>query len=91
MATSKQVEKILKRFTDQLDRANSEVVETMKLIVDLEKALETYNADADLEITRTIKSEITRGRKQVDELRQNIKKLDAELSDTNRKYHYLAT
>ena len=91
MATSKQVQKILQRFTNQLDRANSEVVETVKLIKDLEKALEQYNADEDLEITRGIKSEINRGRKQVDELRANIKELDKELSDTNRKYHYLAT
>lgn len=91
MATSKQVQKILQRFTNQLDRANSEVAETIKLITELEKALEQYNADEDLEITRGIKSEIKRGRKQVDELRGSIKKLDQELSDTNRKYHYLAT
>lgn len=91
MATSKHVQKILKRFTNQIDHANSEVVETVKLIKELEKALVEYNADEDLEITRGIKAEIKRGRKQVDELRANIKKLDKELSDTNRKYHYLAT
>lgn len=91
MATSKQVQSALKRFTNKLDRANDEIKDITKEIADLEKILETYNADEDLEINRSIKAEIRRGKKQVTELRKNIDKLDRELKDTNKKYHYLAT
>lgn len=91
MATSREVQRVLKRFTKQIDRANSELVDTLEMLKDLEKALEEYNADENLDITRGIKAEIRRGRKQIDELRQNADKLKNELSDTNRKYHYLAT
>lgn len=91
MATAREVSSMIKRFSKQIERANKEIVETLEIIQELEKALETYNADADLDITRGLKRDINKGKKVVDELRSNVDKLDRELSDTNRKYHYLAT
>lgn len=91
MASSRQVQNVLKRFTRQLKRANDEVEELTKTIGELEEALEVFNADEDLNVTRGIKAEIKRGKKQITELRKNIDKLDRELSDTNKKYHYLST
>ncbi|MEM9952100.1 MAG: hypothetical protein AAF846_10890 [Chloroflexota bacterium] len=90
MATSKQVENALERFNRKLDRANDEIKDLIKVIRDLEKALETFNADEDLDVTRSIKSDIRRGKKEITELRKNIDKLERELKDTNRKYQYLA-
>ncbi|MEO1289068.1 MAG: hypothetical protein AAFV93_14990, partial [Chloroflexota bacterium] len=66
------------------------ISDLIKVIRDLEKALETFNADEDLDVTRSIKSDIRRGKKEITELRKNIDKLERELKDTNRKYQYLA-
>lgn len=44
MATSKQVQSALKRFTNKLDRANDDIKDLTKTIAELEKVLETYNA-----------------------------------------------
>ena len=90
VATSKQVENVLERFNRKLDRANDEIKDLIAVIRDLEQALETFNADENLEITRTIKTDIRRGKKQITELRKNIDQLERELKDTNRKYQYLA-
>lgn len=91
MATPKQVQTALKRFSKQIDRANDEIEEVLQTIRDLEKALDEFNADEDLNITRGIKGDIRQGKKKVDELRKNVDRLQKELSDTKRKYHYLAT
>ena len=91
MASSREVERVLKRFNKELNNANDEIEHVLKTIKDLEKVLKEFNADEDLDITRGIKGEIRRGKKQIDELRKNVDKLDRELSDTNRKYHFLAT
>lgn len=91
MATPREVINKLKKFTQQIERANGEIEEVLKLIRELEKDLETYNADEDLEITRGMKSEINRGKKKITELKKTVNKLEKELSDTNRKYHYLST
>lgn len=91
MATAREVAGVIKKFTRQIDRANKEIEETLALVRELEKALETYNADEDLQITRGLKGDIRKGKKAIDALRKNVDKLDKEFSDTNRKYHYLAT
>ncbi|MGB1286966.1 MAG: hypothetical protein ACPG7F_10565 [Aggregatilineales bacterium] len=91
MATSRQVQSVLKKFTNKIKRANDEIEDTLAVIRELEDALQTFNADEDLNVTRGIKGEIKRGKKEVDELRKNVDKLKRELSDTNRKYHHLAT
>lgn len=91
MATSKQIENVLERFNKKLDRANDDIKDLLRTIRDLEKALETFNADENAEITRSIKTDIRRGKKHITELRKNIDKLERELKDTNKKYHYLAT
>ncbi|GAB4512792.1 MAG: hypothetical protein OHK0046_12830 [Anaerolineae bacterium] len=90
MATSREVQTILQRFTAQLKNANDEVERLLKVIKELEKALENYDDDADLDITRGIKAEIERGKAQISELRDNVAKLDRELADTNRKYQNLS-
>lgn len=90
MATSRQVQNVLKRFTRQLKNANDAVEDLTKMIGELEEALEVFNADEDVDITRGIRGEIKRGKKQITELRKNIDKLDRELGDTNRKYQYLS-
>ncbi|MGB7338803.1 MAG: hypothetical protein WBC91_07930 [Phototrophicaceae bacterium] len=77
-------------FYQKLDRSNDDIKDLIKLITELETLLKTYNADEDLEIDRSIKAEIRRGKKQIDELRKNIDKLARELRDTNKKYHYLS-
>lgn len=90
MANSREVKRVLQRFTKTIKRANDEVEDVLKTIRELEQVLESYNADEDLEITRGIKGEIRRGKNAIDELRKNVDKLDRELGDTNRKYRYLA-
>lgn len=90
MATSREVQNILKQFTTQIKKATKEIDDVVDTIRDLEKALETYDADADLDITRGIKREIDRGKEQITELRKSVDKLERELSDTNRKYHNLS-
>ncbi len=91
MASSREVQNVIKRFRSEIKRATKDVEEILEVVQELETALETFNADEDLEITRGIKGEIRRSKAEVDELRKQIKKLDRELSDTNRKYHHLAT
>lgn len=91
MATSREVQNVLGRFRKEIKRATKDITEILEVVEELEKALETYNADEDLDITRGIKGEIRRSKSEVDDLRKQIKKLDRELSDTNKKYHYLAT
>ena len=89
MASEREVKRVLERFTKGLRQANKSVEEVLDMIRDLEDALKTYDADADLNITRGIRGEIDRGKKQIAELRKNVDKLDRELSDTNRKYQNL--
>ncbi|MEL6148728.1 MAG: hypothetical protein AAFV33_02115 [Chloroflexota bacterium] len=91
MATPGEVRKALQQFSKKVDRANKEIEEVLQTVRDLEKVLDTYNADEDLNITRGIKADIRQGKKKVDDLRSNVNKLQKELSDTKRKYHYLAT
>jgi len=91
MASSREVQRVLKRFRAEIKRATKDIKEILEVVDELEQALETFNDEEDLDITRGIKGEIRRSKSEVDELRSEIKKLDRELSDTNRKYHYLAT
>lgn len=91
MASSREVQRVLKRFRSEIKRATKDINEILEVVEQLETALEGFNADEDLDVTRGIKGEIRRSKGEVDELRKQIKKLDRELSDTNRKYHYLAT
>ncbi len=91
MASSREVQRVLKRFRSEIKRATRDITEILEVVEELETALEGFNADEDLDITRGIRGEIRRSKGEVDELRQQIKKLDRELSDTNRKYHYLST
>ncbi|MEM6529174.1 MAG: hypothetical protein AAF653_12830 [Chloroflexota bacterium] len=91
MATPAEVRKALKKFSTKIDRANKEIEDVLQTVRELEKVLDTYNADEDLNITRGIKADIRQGKKKVDDLRNNVNKLQKELSDTKRKYHYLAT
>lgn len=91
MATSNEVKNALVKFRKQIDRANKDVEEVLETVRDLEKILEEYNADEDLQINRSLRAEINRGKKRIDELKSNVAKLNKELSDTKRKYHYLAT
>lgn len=90
MATSREVKNILQKFTAQLRYANNEVKKLNEVIDELEKALDTYDDDEDLEITRGIRREIDRGKSEIEDLRRNVAKLERELSDTNRKYHKLS-
>jgi len=91
MATPREVKNALSKFSSKVDRATKEIDDVLDTIRELEKLLETYNADEDLQITRGIKAEIRGGKKKVDNLRNSVNKLQKELSDTKRKYHYLAT
>jgi chromosome segregation ATPase len=90
MSSSREVKKVLSRFTKHIKRANEDIEDVLETIHELEEALESYNADEDLTITRGIKGEIKRGKKQIERLRENVDKLDNELSDTSRKYYYLS-
>lgn len=90
MATSRQVKSALAKFTKSMKKANKEIENLTTDIRDLEKALETWDADEDLDITRGIKREIDRGKDEIIELRKNVAKLEREISDTNRKYANLA-
>jgi flagellar biosynthesis chaperone FliJ len=89
MANERHVKGALEKFTRSLKDANNYVEDVLQTVRELEEALETYDADADLKITRGIKGEIDRGKKQIQELRKNVDKLDRELSDTNRIYQKL--
>ncbi len=91
MANSNDVKRALVKFRKQIDRANKNVEDVLDTVRDLEKVLEAHNADADLQINRSLRAEINRGKKRIDELRKNVDKLNKELADTKRKYHYLTT
>lgn len=91
MATPREVRGVLKKFRNQVKKASKEIEDVLDLVRELETALETYNADADLDITRGLKAEIRRGKDEIQDLRKLVDKLDNELSDTNRKFHYLET
>ncbi len=90
MASSREVQNALSRFREQVARANKEVEDVIELIQQLEEALEGYDEDADLEITRGIRSEIKKGKREIDDLRKSVDRLDRELSDTKRIYHHLS-
>lgn len=90
MATAREVKNILSKFTKEIKRANKDIEEIIDVIRELEKALVTYDANTDLEITRGIQAEIRKGKEEIAELRKNIDKLEREVSDTNRKYQNLA-
>lgn len=90
MATAREVKNILSKFTKEIKRANKDIEEILDVIRDLEKALVTYDANEDLNITRGIQAEIRKGKEEISELRKNINKLEREVSDTNRKYQNLA-
>lgn len=91
MATSKEVQRSLAKFRKEIQQSTKDVQGVLEAIQALESDLETWNADETLDITRGIKTEIKKSKEEVDELRKVVKKLNDELSDTNRKYYYLAT
>lgn len=91
MANSNEVKNALVRFRKQIDRANKDIEDVLETVRDLESVLERYDADEDLQVNRSLRAEINRGKKEIDELRKNVDKLNRELSDTKRKYHYLST
>ncbi len=91
MANSNEVKNALVRFRKQIDRANKDIEDVLETVRDLESVLERYDADDNLQVNRSLRAEINRGKKQIDELRKNVDKLNRELSDTKRKYHYLST
>ncbi len=90
MATSRQVEAVLKKFTKSVEDADKYVNDVLETIRDLEAVLKEYDADEDLNITRGVKRQINRGKDKIADLRKSVDKLDRELSDTNRKYQNLA-
>lgn len=89
MATARQVQSVIKRFVSEVDDANSDIRRLTQTIKDMEEALETFNEDEDLEISRSIRGDIDRGKRQISELRENIQRLEREISDTNRKLNNL--
>ncbi len=91
MANSNEVKNALVRFRKQIDRANKDIEDVLETVRDLESVLERYDADDNLQVNRSLRAEINRGKKRIDELRKNVDKLNRELSDTKRKYHYLST
>lgn len=90
MATTKQVQSALQRFRTKIKKATKEVEEILETIRDLEKTVDEYDADADVEVTRGLKREIDRSKDEITDLRKAVDKLDNELSDTNRKFHKLS-
>lgn len=90
MASTREVQNALKNFRSQIKKATKEIEDTLETVRDLEKNLDTWDADADLEITRGLKSEIDRGKDEISELRKAVDKLEREISDTNRKFANLA-
>lgn len=90
MATTRQVQQALKKFNTAIDRANRDVLDILETIRELEEALEKFDEDEDVNVTRGLKADVRRGKKEIDELRKSVDKLDRELSDTNRKFHNLA-
>lgn len=89
MATARQVQSVIKRFVSEIDDANSNIRRLTETIQEMEEALETFNEDEDLEISRSIRGDIDRGKRQITELRENIQRLEREIGDTNRKLNNL--
>lgn len=89
MATARQVQSVIKRFVSEIDDANSNIRRLTETIQEMEEALETFNEDEDLEISRSIRGDIDRSKRQITELRENIQRLEREIGDTNRKLNNL--
>lgn len=89
MATARQVQSVIKRFVAEIDAANRDIRQLTQTIKDMEKALKEFNEDEDLNISRSIRADIDRGKREISELRTNIQKLEREISDTNRKFNNL--
>lgn len=89
MATARQVQSVIKRFVAEIDAANRGIRQLTQTISDMEEALESFNEDEDLDISRSIRGDIDRGKREITELRENIQKLEREISDTNRKFNSL--
>ncbi len=90
MASTRQVQGALRKFRDQIRKASKDIEDVTAAIRDLEKQLEEWDNDTDLEITRGLKKEIERGKDEISDLRKAVDKLEREISDTNRKYHNLS-
>lgn len=90
MATAREVQNTLSRFNTQIDRATHEIQDLVQLIRQLEKEVEEFNADEDLDVTRGIKRDVNRSKDAIGDLRTAIEKLEREISDTNRKLSSLA-
>lgn len=90
MASSREVQSVLRRFNADIDEANRIMKQILEAVRELEDVLEHYDADKDLDVNRGLKKEIERGKDQITELRKTVDKLDNELSDTNRKFSNLA-
>lgn len=90
MATSGDVNRALNKYISRIERATREVEDVLAVIRELEAALEAYDNDPEVEITRGIRGTINKSKKRIDDLRGSVRKLDNELSDTNRKYYQLS-
>ncbi len=90
MTTSGEVNRALNKYISRIERANREIEDVLKTIRELEAEIEAYDNDPELQITGPIKGTIRKSKKRVEDLRKNVKKLDKELADTNRKYYQLS-
>ncbi len=89
MATARQIQSVIKRFVAEIDAANRDIRQLTQTIKEMEEALETFNEDEDIQISRAIRGDIDRGKREISELRENIQRLEREISDTNRKFNNL--